>query len=153
MKKKYFYPTYRTLIFLLIFTISFLIGVTWLIFCFINLWYNLLTFCFLLIAISLVFLLLSINPTFWILIDYSNREITTSFKMNKNDRICVPFDDLIDFEIILSEEIKRRFNVSKCPKCALLIRSCYKDRYISLALFTNSQKNNILQSMKELLIK
>lgn len=148
MKNKYFYPIYLILIFLIIFIITFISGSIWLIYCFINSWYNLLAYCFFLLVASLIFLLLTINPTRWILIDYSNREITSNL-----DRICVPFDDLIDFDIISDEEVKRKFNVKKCSKYALLIKSSYKDRYIPLAFFTNSQKNNILQKMKELLIK
>ena len=149
MTEKYFN---RKLLSIIIYTVSiclFLINILGLIFTITNKYWTLIGLVLLGVSAGLCGLAIAINKTNDIIINYQNKELEVNLRFNNKEKLCIPFDSIVNVYETTGEKLEKELKFKKIPKRILVIeRKSYKE-YIPLNLFDEDS----IKSLKRELLK
>lgn len=99
-------------------------------------------------AIGLLLLIGIFNKHNDVIINYENKEVTVNIKFNRKEKLCIPFDSIINVYVYNSEQLKQDIKIKKYPKQTIVIERKYNKEFISIDWFI---KKDIDSLVKELL--
>lgn len=99
-------------------------------------------------AIGLLLLIGILNKYNDIIINYENKEVIVNIKFNRKEKVCIPFDAIVDVYIYNSDQLKQNIKIKKYPKQTIVIERKYNKEFIPIDWFI---KKDIHALVKELL--
>lgn len=102
----------------------------------------------LLVAAAGLLLLIGIfNKHNDIIINYENKEVIVNIKFNRKEKLCIPFDAIVNVYIYNSNQLKQDIKIKKYPKQTIVIERKYNKEFIPIDWFI---KKDIDALVKEL---
>ena len=83
-----------------------------------------------------------------VIINYENNEVIVNIKFNRKEKVCIPFDAIVDVYIYNSDQLKQDVKIEKYPKQTIVIERKYNKEFIPIDWFI---KKDIHALVKELL--
>ena len=149
MTGKYFNRKKLTMIVFSVSICLLLVNILGLIFTIINKTWTLIGLALLGISAGLCGLAIANNRTNDIIINYQNKELEVNLRFNNKEKLCIPFDSIVNVYETTGEKLEKELKFKKIPKRILVIeRKSYKE-YIPLNLFDEDS----IKSLKRELLK
>lgn len=104
-------------------------------------------FILLVISVGLMILALAVNRGNDIVINYENKEIISNIKFNNKEKLCIPFDSIVNVYEFDDERLKKDIKLKKYPKRTLVIERKYHKEYITLKGFDDDTVNSIKKEL------
>ena len=98
-------------------------------------------------AIGLLLLIGIFNKHNDVIINYGNNEVIVNIKFNRKEKVCIPFDAIVDVYIYNSEQLKQNIKIKKYPKQTIVIEHKYYKEFIPIDWFTKKDIDALVNEL------
>lgn len=86
-----------------------------------------------------------------VIIDYKSKEVIVNIKFNRKEKLCIPFDAIVDVYIYNLDQLKQDVKIKKYPKQTIVVERKYNKEFIPIDWFTKKDIVNAMYKVSRIL--